>query len=302
VTKPSTIVLLDDSESWLEFVGNVIGQYPESRRLRIQAFPSDAAATAYVQANAPDILGYVQDLHRHTSQSDRVVDGVNFLNDVIARETPSARAVILSGFIDVGVLRRVYQTSTYEVQFVDKASFTAAAFRSPFLWLIADRPPSSEIARQLLEPHIEILQLPWDDIRNHLARHPEHLHTMNPRVFEGLVGEFMRSYGWDVEYTAQTRDGGYDIIAIRHHSPSSLRVLVEAKRFAPDCPVGVGIVRSVYGVRALRHASQVIIATSSYVSEDAKREFIHVVPWELDFVEREQILSWCMRSKAVTIE
>jgi hypothetical protein len=77
--------------------------------------------------------------------------------------------------------------------------------------------------------------------------------------------------------------------------------LVEAKRFSPDRPVGVDFVRALYGARNLRRVSQVVLATSSYISGVAKNEFSQVVPWELDFIERNKLLSWCKCFGAVNL-
>jgi restriction system protein len=111
------------------------------------------------------------------------------------------------------------------------------------------------------------------------------------------VAEIFRDHGWNVELTARTRDGGYDVIAIRSSFPTNIKALVQAKRYAPGRVVGVDIVRSLYGVRTLRSVSQVVLATTTTVSADAKREFSRVIPWELDLLERDKILDWCRREK-----
>jgi len=142
----------------------------------------------------------------------------------------------------------------------------------------------------------EEIEPAWDAVRRHLARNPNHLHQMDPRQFELLVAQIFRDFGWKVELTSRTRDGGYDIIAIKRDWSSQQRILVEAKRFSPSRKVGVGIVRSLYGVKSSVAASQAILATSSYVTKDARREFARVIPWELDFLERDKILDWCAQA------
>jgi hypothetical protein len=122
---------------------------------------------------------------------------------------------------------------------------------------------------------------------------PKFLDQLSPREFEKLIAAMFRNHGLFVELTAQTRDGGYDIVAASAPSLSEEPILVEVKHFAPHRPVGVGLVRALYGVKALHGASKAILATSSYVSPDAKREFTRVIPWEVDFKERSEILAWC---------
>lgn len=151
-------------------------------------------------------------------------------------------------------------------------------------------------------PHnLELVVPPWEEVYQFLARHPDHLHQMDPRKFEMLVAEIFKSYGWEVELTSQTKDGGFDIVALKSQKPNTLRVLVEAKRWAPDKPVGVGVVRALYGIRAANSASQVVLATSSYVSLAARKEFKRVIPWELDFLERDTILRWCKEQAGIPV-
>jgi restriction system protein len=112
-------------------------------------------------------------------------------------------------------------------------------------------------------------------------------------IFERLVAELYRDHGWEVQLTAFSRDGGYDLVALHRIGPQEIKVLVEVKRFSPQRPVSVGLVRSLYGTRTLRHASQVVLATSSHVSAYAKQEFRDAIPHELSFIERDQLLEWC---------
>ena len=124
---------------------------------------------------------------------------------------------------------------------------------------------------------------------------PQLIDWLSSRQFEELIGSLFRNHGFDVHMTSCTRDGGYDIVAATHTALSPETILIEVKHFAPHRPVGVGVVRALYGVKKLHYATQAILATSSYVSRDAKKEFSRVIPWEIDFVERERILEWCTK-------
>jgi hypothetical protein len=108
---------------------------------------------------------------------------------------------------------------------------------------------------------IRLVSPPWEEIRRYLASHPHFMEQMTPQQFEELAAEIFRSHGFDVELTSRTRDGGYDIIAIKHNAPTSFRVLVEAKRHNPEKPLNPGYVREIYGMRSLAHASQVCLVT-----------------------------------------
>lgn len=125
-----------------------------------------------------------------------------------------------------------------------------------------------------------------------VMRQPRDLYSLSARDFEILMAELFRDQGWTVELTKQTRDGGADIIAVRSDVGSHLKMLIEAKRRAPDSPIGVGVVRELYGVRQLHRVSKVMLATTSYFSPAAQREFAPVIPWELELSDYNQILSW----------
>lgn len=122
---------------------------------------------------------------------------------------------------------------------------------------------------------------------------PERLDSLTPRQFEELIASLFRNHGFDVELTSATCDGGYDIVAAAHSGLKKETMLVEVKHFAPHRPVGVGIIRALYGVKSLNKASKAMLVTSSYVSQYAKKEFSRVIPWELDFVERKKLIDWC---------
>src|SRR5713226_7587905 len=50
----------------------------------------------------------------------------------------------------------------------------------------------------------------------HYADHPHELKRIGHRQFEELVAELFRGFGYDVELTKRTRDGGIDVIAVAH--------------------------------------------------------------------------------------
>jgi len=72
---------------------------------------------------------------------------------------------------------------------------------------------------------------------------PARLFELTPRQFEEFVADiWRRQFGFEVELTAQTRDSGRDIIAVRR-TDMLLRFLIECKRYAPERKVDIGIVR-----------------------------------------------------------
>jgi uncharacterized protein YjbI with pentapeptide repeats len=119
---------------------------------------------------------------------------------------------------------------------------------------------------------IKVVQLISAELIKYLKRHPTALHQIRPRQFEELVAEILASYGWDVQLTPPTKDGGYDIFAISHHR-ADVRTswIIECKKYAPENKVGVDIARALYGVKtALGGVANAMLATTSDFTKGAK--------------------------------
>ena len=296
----STIVILDD-----DVVSATLHEIRLSNRyshhgLRIQTFTSDSAATEFVRANADDVFGYIQDFLRDPMTF--ISSGDRFYYEVIHALTPWARTAIVTGGGFQSALSWVTRFGMHDLRVAAKAVEETEFYRLAD-WLLEARESADDDPElsNLIAPDYQILETSWLEVCRYLAEHPKMLHRINPRTFEELVAEIFRTHGWNVELTARTRDHGYDIVAVRQNQPHSTRVLIEAKRFSPERPVGVHVVRALYAVKALNSVSQVILATSSRVSRPAKIEFSRVIPWELDFIERDAILEWCRRYGAVKL-
>ena len=142
---------------------------------------------------------------------------------------------------------------------------------------------------------IELIAAINQEVINYLGRNPEALYKLDAIRFEELIAELLKRDGWSVDLTLPTRDGGYDIIAVSKMGDIPVQLLAQAKRYRADRPVGVSAIRELYAVKQRRHASKALLATTSYVSAPAKREFADVIPWELDFSEYTDLTGWLKR-------
>jgi HJR/Mrr/RecB family endonuclease len=106
-----------------------------------------------------------------------------------------------------------------------------------------------------------------------------------------LIAEIWDRLGFEVELTAQTRDGGRDVIAIKKSAEGNYRHLIECKRYYPDHKVNVEVIRTLYGVKIDERATKAILATTSTFTADAWR-FIQDHLWELDGKDYEDVLAW----------
>jgi hypothetical protein len=66
-----------------------------------------------------------------------------------------------------------------------------------------------------------------------LKQYPNELRLIDRRKFEEVVAEIFDGFGYEVELTKQTRDGGKDIIAIKR-CEANLKFLIECKRPDPE--------------------------------------------------------------------
>ncbi len=109
------------------------------------------------------------------------------------------------------------------------------------------------------------------EVLAYFGRHPELLYSLPPRKFEELVASVFRNNGYDVELTPETRDGGFDIVAVQKNSFCGNTLhLVECKRYQPENKVGIGMVQRMLGVVEQHRATQGVIVTTSSFSRDAQ--------------------------------
>lgn len=103
------------------------------------------------------------------------------------------------------------------------------------------------------------------------ALNRDYMYSLLPREFEVMVEQIFIDKGFSTELTPITRDGGKDIIAERHIGTRlPIVIYIECKRFGPNDPVGVPVIRSLYGTMTDAHINRGILVTSSYFSDKAE--------------------------------
>ena len=78
---------------------------------------------------------------------------------------------------------------------------------------------------------IEICTEITDEVIARVRETPTMLYEMDPRKFEELIARVFEAFGFAVELSSQSRDGGRDIMAIKHE-PARTKFLIECKRYA----------------------------------------------------------------------
>ena len=150
--------------------------------------------------------------------------------------------------------------------------------------LYEDREEPSEL--------IEIIHFTSAELIKYLKKHPDALYPIRPRQFEEIIAEILASYGWEVQLTPATKDGGYDIFAISKDIKAGVRSswIVECKKYRPENKVGVDIVRALYGVKSNLKIANALIATTSCFTKGA-RDFKES-RYDIELKDYQDILEW----------
>jgi HJR/Mrr/RecB family endonuclease len=128
---------------------------------------------------------------------------------------------------------------------------------------------SSEAVNVIFCEFKPVIQAVNESVLKMLKRQPSDIFRLTPREFEILVMELLKEKGMDVILTPPSRDGGKDIIAAIDTSLGKHLCLVETKLYRLDRPVGVGVIRGLYGVVADADASSGSLITTSYFTDPA---------------------------------
>lgn len=169
------------------------------------------------------------------------------------------------------------------------ASNDAPLWMIEFLLGLRDQPPDGPARGQ---PNHRVVAVDFGRLLTAIAAQPDDLYLLSPRKFEELVAHIFERFGYDVELTPRTRDGGFDLAAVRK-SEAEIRLLIECKRYVPAHKVGRPIVQQVYGVLMDRQAeaTKAIIATTSAFTADA-RTFLAANRWRIDGRDKMGLLEW----------
>ncbi len=135
------------------------------------------------------------------------------------------------------------------------------------------------------------------ELLNKIASTPNLLKAIpktDSRVFEQVVAEVFRGFGYEVVLTKRTRDGGKDIIALLRQNGNEIeKLLIECKHW--NDKVGVEAVRNLIGVAVSEQhlPTGVILATTSKFTPDAQKLKINpTIAISLDLKDYEEILNW----------
>lgn len=126
------------------------------------------------------------------------------------------------------------------------------------------------------------------ELVRYLARNPSKLHELSPRRFEELVAELFRDMGYDVELTPASKDGGFDIRAVRKTDVGHGLYFIECKRYSEQNKVGVEVVRGLNGIVESEKATGGVVVTSSFFTKGAF-DFRDRNRYRLDLADKDRL-------------
>lgn len=88
------------------------------------------------------------------------------------------------------------------------------------------------------------------------------------------IADILKDFGFDVELTQATRDGGVDIYAYLRNEVTHQLMLVECKRWSEMKRVGLETVQRMFGVQQSMKANKNLIVTTSHFTKSAIEESI----------------------------
>ncbi len=130
-----------------------------------------------------------------------------------------------------------------------------------------------------------------DQLLKRVHSNPSLMYELSSRRFEEFVAEVLDRLGYTVTLTPASRDGGKDLYAAKKDHLGSFLYVVECKKYAPDNPVGVGLIRQLNGVVQAEQATAGILATTSFFTKDA-REFQRRIPHQMGLKDFIGIQEW----------
>jgi hypothetical protein len=134
-----------------------------------------------------------------------------------------------------------------------------------------------------------------DALLRSLASDPSLLHKLEPRTFEFVVARLLQDLGYSVTITRLSRDGGVDLLAELRLAAGNVLTLVECKRYSPERPVTIAVVRSLYGVLgSTAGATNAMVATTSRFTRSGRR-FEDANKYRLKLSDYSDLATWLQR-------
>ena len=270
-------IQLPDYTSHMSVIAKAMSQQSEFQKAALRSI----ANISQFQEGLFDQLSWITKLQSSNSAISKLLESQNSIAALASKNiAPSPLASYFES------LNRIQSIDFSWIASKLEADYASMAFTEYDLLEEVDEEPESSI----IIPKIETIQQTIQSV----YRDNSILFDIDPRRFEGLVAELLQSQGYQVELTKQTRDGGYDLLAIYQTDYQEFKMLVECKRYAQQRKVGIDIVRSFCDVINTEQANKGLIVTTSTFTSGVK-DRASEKGYLLDLADGRDILEWTRR-------
>lgn len=141
---------------------------------------------------------------------------------------------------------------------------------------------------------VDAVAMPWYDIIGRLVKDPTLLYKLDWRKFEEIIAGAYKRQGFEVTLTPRSRDGGRDVIAVRHDI-GSVRFFDQVKRYSPGHVVTLKDVDTMLGVlsRDSNVSKGIVTTTATFAPELERAEGIkRFMPYRLELKDRHKLIPW----------
>ena len=226
--------------------------------------------------------------HEIAETQGGIFSGWTWLKNYVIQKNKNIRVIILSAMIDqfINALPAEQKNLLKNISLISKVEsnviFNLIESIKEIENTLSNKSNVQENTIILLTPDTKVLkpEIIQDTIYvtksslSQIIKNPTLMYDLKPREFEKLIAEIYRNLGYDVELTKATRDGGKDIYIANKNELGSFLYLVECKKYAPKNPVGIEVIRNLYGVLEMddRNANAAILCTTSRFTNDVIKE------------------------------
>jgi HJR/Mrr/RecB family endonuclease len=165
--------------------------------------------------------------------------------------------------------------------------------------LLATRRLGADSSSQIYHrPEIEsvapAIRVASSELARYIAKHPQALYNLHPRQFEELIADVLSNYGWRVELTPYSKDGGYDLLCVSKQVSGlgpKLSLVVECKKYRRGNRVGLDVARQLIFVKNDLKAGNAMLVTSSDFTRGVYDFQSNRL--DLDLKNFDSVIEWC---------
>lgn len=230
-------------------------------------------------------VGEKVDPSHHLYSGPLTVDEWHDFQNLIEPEVDEFDA---SNYFDYTVTKELDQLRTV----LESFSFESRSLKKYLLnWVYLWKP------RMIMRKTPIITQFEYFDptVYELLLRNPELLTTLDWRIFEELLADILKTFGYEIELTKKTKDGGIDVIAIQRGGDFGLhKYILQAKRY--NNAVQVSPVRELLYLHQEQKATKSCLATTSTFTKGAW-DLGAQHRWTLELKDKSGLLEWIEKAR-----